>query len=339
MNAKIRNWRCIKEANFDLARINIFLGQNATGKSSLAYALYFLSKVVKYDFKKLLTMLYGCELKDIVRMERNKRCYPVEISAGKSLAKFGGRTRETPDESPWNDEFLLPSRRVAYFQALRILPRIAKEIQKSPDSGSFLPLIIGFIKPILEELPLFPPAEAFFTDLNKALTGYRIESIRGDLKSLGGYVVEVSPLLSLFEFTVSDPYTNLKLPPEMAPDGQVDALLINLILEKATENSLIVIEEPEIYKNPVYQFEIMEKILDRAINKNLTVVITTHSEIIPLSITKLVGEGNVSADDVRIYYLERTKEEPWTSVRKINVYEDGTLEELPDSEKITAYLF
>jgi len=338
MNAKIRNWRCIKEANFDLARINIFLGQNATGKSSLAYALYFLSKVVKYDFKKLLTMLYGCELKDIVRKERNKRCYPVEVSVGKSFAKFGGRTRETPDESPWNDEFLLPSRRVAYFQALRILPRIAKEIQKSPDSGLFLPSIIGFIKQILEKLPLFPPAEAFFTDLNKAL-GYRIEPIRGDLESLGEYFVEVSPLLSLFEFTVSDPYTNLKLPPEMAPDGQVDALLINLILEKATENSLIVIEEPEIYKNPVYQFEIMEKILDRAINKNLTVVITTHSEIIPLSITKLVGEGNVSADDVRIYYLERTKEEPWTSVRKINVYEDGTLEELPDSEKITAYLF
>jgi len=339
MNAKIRNWRCIKEANFDLARINIFLGQNATGKSSLAYALYFLSKVVKYDFKKLLTMLYGCELKDIVRKERNKRCYPVEVSVGKSFAKFGGRTRETPDESPWNDEFLLPSRRVAYFQALRVLPKIAREVQKSPDSSSFLPLVVGFIKPILEELPLFPPAQVFFTDLNKALTGYRIEPIRGDLKSLGGYVVEISPLLSLIEFTVRDPYTNLKLPPEMAPDGQVDALLINLILEKATENSLIVIEEPEIYKNPVYQFEIMEKILDRAINKNLTVVITTHSEIIPLSITKLVGEGNVSADDVRIYYLERTKEEPWTSVRKINVYEDGTLEELPDSEKITACLF
>jgi hypothetical protein len=274
-----------------------------------------------------------------VRSDGSKRCYPVEISVGNCFAKLGGRSRELPDKSPWNDEFLLPSRRVAYFQALRILPKIAKEIQKSPDSGSFLPMIVGFIKPILEELPLFPPAQVFFADLNRILTGFSIEPIKGDLKSLGGYVVDISPLMSLFEFTVRDPYTNFKLPAEMAPDGQVDALLINLVLGKSSENDLIVIEEPEIYKNPVYQFEIMENVVDVAINKKLTVVITTHSEIIPLSIAKLVEGRDVSVDDVRIYYLERTKDEPWTNVRRIEVYEDGTLDELPDSEKVTAYLF
>ena len=47
MHIKIKNWRCIKEIEFDLSKINIFLGQNATGKLSLAYALYFLSKVQK----------------------------------------------------------------------------------------------------------------------------------------------------------------------------------------------------------------------------------------------------------------------------------------------------
>ena len=102
---------------------------------------------------------------------------------------------------------------------------------------------------------------------------------------------------------------------------------------------MIVIEEPEIYKNPVFQFEMMEKIVDLAVKKDLTVIITSHSEIIPLSIAKLVEEDKLKPDDVRIYYLTRSKEEPWTKIRKIEVYENGTLEELPDSEEVTARLF
>ena len=66
---------------------------------------------------------------------------------------------------------------------------------------------------------------------------------------------------------------------------------------------------------------------------------TTHSEIIPLSIAKLVESEKISKDDVKIYYLMRSKENPWTEIKEIKVYENGTLEELPDSEKITAYLF
>lgn len=53
MLVKIKNWRCIKKIEFDLSKINIFLGQNATGKSSLAYALYFLSKAPKIGIERL----------------------------------------------------------------------------------------------------------------------------------------------------------------------------------------------------------------------------------------------------------------------------------------------
>ncbi len=198
---------------------------------------------------------------------------------------------------------------------------------------------MGFLKPIIEELPLFPPAQVFFSDLNRALTGYRIEPIKRSLKSLGNYVVEITPLMSLFAFTVQDPFTEHKISAEIAPDGQIDQMLIDIILERSLDYGLIVIEEPEIYKNPVFQFEMMEKISEIAIRKNLTIVMTTHSEIIPLSIAKLVEVGKVTPSDVKIYHLMRSREEPWTKIKKIDVYEDGTLEELPDSEKITALLF
>jgi energy-coupling factor transporter ATP-binding protein EcfA2 len=342
MQVKIKNWRCIKEVEFDLSKINIFLGQNATGKSSLAYALYLLSKSPKLGVEKTLNMLYGLDYKSVVRVENGKPCYPVEITAGTSFVKIEERgvlSISAGGGSSWNDEYLLPSRRVTYFQALRFLPKLAEEIQKKPDSKALIPFVIGFLKPIIEELPLFPPAQVFFLDLNRALTGYKIEPIKGSLKSLGDYIIVVSPLMSLYDFYVYDPFTNHKIPAEIAPDGQVDQMLIDLILEKSLENSLVVIEEPEIYKNPVFQFEMMEKISELALSKNLTVVMTTHSEILPLSIAKLIENGSLTVDDVRIYYLMRSKEEPWTTIKKIDVYEDGTLEELPDSEKITAQLF
>jgi len=340
MQVKIRNWRCIEKVDFDLSRINIFLGQNATGKSSLAYALYFLSKAPKIGIEKTLNMLYGFNSKSVVRIEGSNLCYPAEIVADDFFVKI---ERKLPisasDRSPWNDEYLLPSKRVAYFQALRFLPKLAEEIQKKPDSKAVIPFVIGLLKPIIEELPLFPPAQVFFSDLNRALTGYKIEPMRGSLRSLGDYIVEVTPLMSLFAFTVHDPFTNYKIPAEMAPDGQVDQMLIDIILERSLENSLIVIEEPELCKNPVFQLEMMENISEFAVNKNLTIVITSHSEIIPLAIAKLVENGKLKPDDVRIYYLTRSKEEPWTKIKKIEVYENGTLEELPDSEKVTALLF
>jgi AAA15 family ATPase/GTPase len=277
MRVKIKNWRCIKEVEFDLSRINVFLGQNATGKSSLAYALYLLSKAPKLGKIQALKTLYGLDYKSVVRVEKDKPCYPVEIIVDKYSIKIDKRQKSEITEnlnevknvvpsisensdSPWNDEYLLPSGRVAYFQALRYLPKLAKEIQQ------VIPLAIDFLKPILGEF-LFPPAQVFFSDLNRALTGYRIEPVKGSLKSLGDYIVEITPLTTLFTFTVYDPFTRHKIPAEIAPDGQADQMIIDIILERALEKSLVVIEEPEIYKNPVFQFEIMEKISELAIKK------------------------------------------------------------------------
>ncbi len=79
MHVRIKNWRCIKEIEFDLSKINIFLGRNATGKSSLAYALYFFSKAPRIGVEKALQMLYGLDARSVVRVENETLCYPVEI--------------------------------------------------------------------------------------------------------------------------------------------------------------------------------------------------------------------------------------------------------------------
>ena len=74
---------------------------------------------------------------------------------------------------------------------------------------------------LFKTLP-FSPFGAFALDYTRALTGIQLESAIGELKNAGSYVVNVHPLFSLIELTIQDPYINLQLPAELAPDGLLD---------------------------------------------------------------------------------------------------------------------
>jgi AAA15 family ATPase/GTPase len=41
----IQNWRCVEELKLLLSRINIFIGPNASGKSSVACAVYLAARM------------------------------------------------------------------------------------------------------------------------------------------------------------------------------------------------------------------------------------------------------------------------------------------------------
>jgi len=242
---------------------------------------------------------------------------------------------ELSGKSLWSDEYILPSRRLAYIQAIDIIPRIVREMK--PEEKEILAPVLGsFLRPLLEKLPFFPPAPAFLDDLRRVAIGFEVEPIKGKLETIGRFIIRISPLLFVLDFLYKDPYTGLNLPLGLAPDGLVDASLINTVIQRSSKGSLVVIEEPDICKNPLAQVELTKFIAKGASEREVTIVMTTHSEVMPLALAKLVEERIISAKDVRIYYFER---KPWTGVRLIEVYDDGTLGELPDSEETTIRLF
>lgn len=122
----------------------------------------------------------------------------------------------------------------------------------------------------------------------------------------------------------------------MAPDGIVDFSIFDVTTQRIPENSLVVIEEPEIYKNPLRLMEFTENIVERVLDKKLTLITTTHSDIPLTTMAKLVREENLKAKDVKIYYFKR---DPWAQISEIRLYEDGTLEHLPDAEELITRLF
>jgi hypothetical protein len=339
---KVVNWRCIEDLELELAKINIFIGPNSTGKSSLAYAIYFASKSKVYDPEFLLLQMYGHRFNEIARLVENRPQFPISIRINDS--EFSVKQSNKKEQkfeitrlpsSPWVDEFLLPSKRVNYIQILMLLPKIIGGLKGKPEAaliGSFA----GGLFELFKTIPLFPPFGVFAMDYTRALTGLQLASVKGGLRDIGSYIVNIHPLFSLIELTIQDPYIKLQLPPEMAPDGLLDFSIFDSMIEKISENSLVVIEEPEIHKNPLMVKEFTEHIVKKALDKRFTLIMTTHSDIPPIMMGKLIAKKHLTRKEVKVYYFKR---DPWTKISEIKVYEDGTLESLPDAEELITHLF
>ena len=354
MKVRVVNWRCIEEVELELSRLNVFVGRNSTGKSSLAYAIYFASKSSEQRPTTpdvILTQLYGYGFDMLARRADDKPCFPISIRLREwellVRPKEGEQGFEVirPKRSPWSDEFLLPSRRIDYIHILMFLPKVIRTMASGPArsraSASSLSGLIAMLSGLFEvfkEVPIIPPFDSFASDLARAL-GVPIEPLSREVPGVGSFVVSISFVARLIDITFKDPFTELRLPLELSPDGIVDFALFDAMTARVPEGSLIVMEEPEIHKNSVMVMEFAERMAKRALEGDLTLVMTTHSDLVPSALARLVGYGLLKPDDLRIYYLSRTAEKPWTEVARLEVYADGTYEGFPDAEEVVSRLF
>ncbi len=327
----VKNWRCIEEVEITLAPITVFLGKNSSGKSSLAYAAYFLTKVIEQgNPKEILMRLYGVSLNKVVRRQGGKKFYPLIVKMEEDIYLEADGThislyKHRP--GPLSTGYLLPSQRVYFFRMLQFLfKRLRRRAIERIFKTKQLYMIV-------------PPMHLFLEDFMKLYIGRKFLE-QHELGGLGTVVEKITPLLALIIYEYTDPFIeNLKLPLDLASDGLIDSAIIRIFVDKAQENSLLVIEEPENHKNPVQLIELTKYIAEEVIKRKLTVIITTHNDIIVRTLAKAVEERKIRPSDVAVYYFERGPENPWTRVRKLEIYEDGSIEELPDAEKIITALF
>lgn len=91
--------------------------------------------------------------------------------------------------------------------------------------------------------------------------------------------------------------------------------------------STIAIEEPEVHLHPSFQSLLAEMFYDAYTNYNVQFVIETHSEYLIRKLQVMVAdkENSLMSDEISLNYIE--KEDFGSSNRKINIQEDGRLNE------------
>ncbi len=347
MKLKLSNWRCIDKLYINLSKINVFLGRNSTGKSSIGYAIYLASNASSKneDPNNIAKLLLGEDIKNLARIRNSSKVYPLEIYVGnedKNISiKVGKKQKPVVVKNGrlWSDEYLLASGRYGLIISYQILSNVLSHVQKEKELAPLLPLISGFAEMFFKELPITAPAPIFIKDILKDI-GIHVPIFGRKISGLGGY--ELTPWIQIITniFKFSDAFNeNIKLNASQAPSGLVDRSIIEQVINNAKSESLVIIEEPEEHQNPTSQIELVNNIISKAKERDLTIVMTTHSEICILALVKAVREQIISSQDLRLYYLERNEKHPWTQCKQIEIDEDGTIQPIPDSIDVTVQLF
>jgi len=89
---------------------------------------------------------------------------------------------------------------------------------------------------------------------------------------------------------------------------------------------LLLVEEPEIHLHPAAQARLTESLIKVARERNLQLILTTHSEHILFRVLTLVREGVLPHSELKIHYFERGRDPPKALIEEIKVNERGEMD-------------
>lgn len=105
--------------------------------------------------------------------------------------------------------------------------------------------------------------------------------------------------------------------------------LLPIIVECFNPNSsTLLIEQPEIHLHPKGQASMGDLLVDSANNLKKSIIIETHSDLIISRVCTRVVKGDISPDDIAIYYFDPSTD--GTRVLRIDVNEDGQMINFPE---------
>ena len=108
--------------------------------------------------------------------------------------------------------------------------------------------------------------------------------------------------------------------------GAVSAFSIVAAMCRIESGGTLVIEEPETQMEPIGQLRLVAEIVRAALRRNVSLVLTTHSDFVVHAVLGLVHSGAVDAADLGMYYFRR-KSGSYTSVERIPVSGAGEAEQ------------
>jgi len=117
-----------------------------------------------------------------------------------------------------------------------------------------------------------------------------------------------------------DPSFGVVLNLSSASQGSRQILSVITQLFWSRPGDIIMIEEPEISLHPGSQV-LLTELFAEAIAEGKQIIVTTHSEFLPLALRRPIKSGLLTLDDIALYHIK--KEEEGTIAEKLDLTEDG----------------
>jgi predicted ATPase len=328
----VENFGPIKSAEIEIKSVNLLIGEQSIGKSTLAKLItimtdyYNLSMIVQLGiqgWRSQLT-LYGLDLYDdeISRVEysfdEDDVVFQLKIHSGSVISSLKKDGKIITNKVAIFNE-LLHLRPIYHLDVFREqLKKARAKINKQEQGSDVLSLVF------LLNNSLYIPAErslySMISKLQPALTltknaiptpflRFMLEMINAQSKypQYDSTILNITYLNKDGDDFFIDYKSNKQYPLSVASSGIQSTIPLLLVLEYEVNNgeySSIVIEEPETNLFPSTQVALLRFILEKVLDNNRTLTITTHSPYLLSAMNNYLFAGsiknNVDETDVRI---------------------------------------
>ncbi len=346
----IENFKSLKKVQIDAKNLNLLMGLNGMGKSSLIQALLILFQSNKLEDKTIdligtLTQigqgrdaLYQFAIDEKIIFElmfNNDQKFKWSFIYQKDKEKLQSEVGYAKEQMRY---FRNQTKGFQYISADRIGPQeiyLASSVDVADK----------------RQLGLHGEYAAYFLNLFgaeyeiKNNLKHQNESSPKLLDQVNAWMHEISPGISLntryihevnkvildYQFDYGTQKTN-PFRPKNVGFGISYVLPIVLALLTAEENKIIVIENPESHIHPRGQAE-LGKLISLAASTKAQLFIETHSDHILNGIRVAVKEKLIDRQSVNILYFDKetTDKEQFTRVKPIQIDRNGTLSEYPNN--------
>lgn len=346
----LKDFKCFQEEKeFSLASITIMYGRNGRGKSTVAQSLLLVAQtmVENNDVSNLLLTGRYVSLgsfADVVNSDSDRSHFSITLkSAGDEIVEMG--YSELPNKPQMASVDLLNVNGVSRFEKISAEASDVESEQKTVSTTSDIKTLQMLKSARFVSAGRLGPQNSIdrkdnLADDDLGVNGENLINVlsRKGVNFLENVEIALSEILGGASVRINykdaeriELYLNSKdgkvtYRPVNVGFGYSYVLPVVVAALLAQKDSLLIVENPEAHLHPAAQSRIMKFLLQEAKEKNLQLIIETHSDHVVNGMRIAVKDGILDARDAHVLYFSDEE----SRVKMITCDKNGTLSDYPD---------
>ena len=109
--------------------------------------------------------------------------------------------------------------------------------------------------------------------------------------------------------------------------GVSQVLPVLILCYYAPEGSILILEQPEAHLHPKVQTELADVLIDAVTNRNIQIILESHSEYLLSRLQRRIAEGQISSEDTALYFCQIN--DGTSEIEQLDVDEYGNIRNWP----------